>query len=84
MKKPPPESITAELERMLPRKGFAPWYATAPADVMQELEAIRERFHAGQLAGTKTGISNTLSRILQARGIKIGHAGVAAWLAAKP
>jgi hypothetical protein len=49
--------------------------------VLAELEAIRQEFRDGKLAGTKTGLARTISNELLARGLSnIGPQGVIEWL----
>ena len=67
------------------RPGFAPWYERMPQEVREELEEIRRRFHAGELATR----SNTLARVLSAKLaernlVDIGAHTINRWLAKKP
>jgi len=62
------------------RKGTLTWFELLPPDVAEEVAAIKEAWRAGTLATTKTALGHSLARVLTARGIEIGHAGVIRWL----
>ncbi len=72
------EEVLAEI----PRKGFKPWHHDIPADLRAECEGLRAAFWSGAMGSkvTKTGLSQCLAKSLQARGVHIGHSGVAKWL----
>lgn len=80
----PKTSLLEDVVANLPTKGQAPWHTTIPADLLEELEAVRQRFLAGEIPrATKTGFAAAISKSLKARGIEIGHRGVEAWLTGK-
>ena len=74
-------TLLGDVKAKLPtRRGFAPWYECLPQDLAGEVQRIKCQWRAGKLKASKTGLGNTLSRALKARGIQIGHAGVIKWL----
>lgn len=59
-----------------------PWQDKLPSDVRAELEALKARFVAGEIKGTKSGMAKAISGTLARRGIiTIGPQGVLKWLA---
>lgn len=62
------------------RRGYAPWYETLPADLKAEVDDIKAAWKAGKIQASKTGLSASLSRALEERGVKIGYLGIARWL----
>lgn len=81
MKKKPPPSLLDDVRATLPtRKGFAPWHETLQEALKAEIESIKDDWKSGRLQATKTALSASISKALAARGVKIGHLGVARWL----
>jgi len=80
----PKSTLLEDVVANLPRKGQHPWHTTLPAELLEELEHVRERFQAGEIPGaTKTGLATALAKSLKSRGIAIGHRGVESWLNGK-
>lgn len=74
-------SLLDEIKTTLPtRRGFAPWHETLPPDLREEVETIKRQWQQGALQATKTGLAQSLSKALKARGIQIGQLGVSRWL----
>ena len=75
------KSLMDEIKAALPsRRGFAPWYEALEPGLREEVHAIKREWLAGRLKATKTGLAQTLSLRLKARGVNIGHNGVTRWL----
>ena len=56
------------------------WQKISPAD-LAEVEAIRDDWRAGRLAGSKYGVAKAMAKELNDRGISdVGIQGVIAWL----
>lgn len=78
-----PSDLAASIRAAIPsgRPGTTSWFQRIPREVLAELEAIRQEFRDGKLAGTKTGLARTISNELLARGLSnIGPQGVIEWL----
>lgn len=77
-------ALLDEIMSHVPRKGTVPWHETLPADLLEELVAIRSSFLAGRMGAnvTKTGLARAISKSLESRGVSIGPAGVQRWLEA--
>jgi hypothetical protein len=83
MAKAKPGSIADELRGFLPSKRRATWEHRLPADVREELEAVRADFYAGKIDASRTGLAHALSKTLTARGLSVCPHTVARWLEAK-
>ena len=60
------------------------WWERLPADTLAELEAIREEWRSGRLAGSKSALARAIAEQLNARGISdVGKQGVTTWLTGK-
>jgi|Laugresu1bdmlbdd_1035124.scaffolds.fasta_scaffold01217_16 hypothetical protein len=58
------------------------WWESLPADVLAELDAVREDFHAGRLPNNKSAVARAVVEHLHARGLSdVKQQGVLAWLA---
>jgi hypothetical protein len=63
------------------RPGFQPWNERLPDDLRGELAAIRERFHAGDIASQKRALATAIAEVVAERGHpKPGEQAVLAWL----
>jgi hypothetical protein len=77
----PKKTLLDDVVATLPtRRGFRPWNEVLPSDIAAEVEEIKRQFISGELSTTKSALAMSLSRALKARGIQIGHMGVARWL----
>ena len=63
------------------RPGFMPWNERLPDDLQAELAAIRERFHAGDIASQKRALAVAIAEVVAERGhTKPGEQAVITWL----
>jgi hypothetical protein len=63
------------------RPGFQPWNERLPDDLRGELAAIRERFHAGDIASQKRALATAIAEVVAERGHpKPGEQAVLGWL----
>ena len=66
------------------RPGFAPWYERLPDDLRVELDALRQQWHAGQIASQKRALAVAIAEVVADRGnTKPGEQAVIAWLSRK-
>ena len=80
----PRNSLLEDVVANLPRKGQAPWHTMIPPELLEELEALRRQFLAGEIPrATKTGFAAAIAKSLKTRGVEIGHRGVESWLNGK-
>lgn len=62
------------------KKGPLGWFDKIAPDVQAELVEIRADFRAGKTEGTKTAVSDSIHRVLKARGlITVTRAEVFRW-----
>jgi hypothetical protein len=62
------------------KKGPLGWFGKLPADVQQDILEIRDEHRAGKTEGTKTAVSDSIHRVLKARGlITVTRAEVFRW-----
>jgi len=67
----------------LPKRKSVTFESTLPADVLAELQEIREDFRAGRMPGvTKTGLGKAISVSLAERGMTFHSLTVTRWLEA--
>ena len=63
------------------RSGFAPWYERLPKDALEELEALRARWVAGELGLKKRQLARAIIATCQQHGWHVvGVQGVEHWL----
>jgi hypothetical protein len=63
------------------RKGPLGWFGKLTADVQADLVEIRADFREGKTEGSKTALSDSIHRVLKARGlITVTRAEVFRWL----
>lgn len=63
------------------KRGPSGWFSRLPADVQAEVNAVRERFAAGEIQATKYALAKSIHAALAARGlIAIGWKEVVRWL----
>ena len=67
-------------EGLATKPGFPCWSEKVTEPLRSELEAVKQAFRAGELAGKKTTLARRLASALQERGIDIGFQGVLRWL----
>ncbi len=64
-----------------PARRTLPWHERLPAEVLAELEQIRQEHRSGTLVGSRTALATTISEQLRLRGLsEVGKQGVEAWL----
>lgn len=76
-------TMLEELPAAIRRRGPLRWYEQAPADVMAELEEIRQKFRRREIAATKNGLAAALSKLLATRNVTIGQLAIVKWLDAE-
>ena len=63
------------------RPGFTPWHERLPDELQAELAAIRERFHAGEIASQKRALATAIAEVVAERGNpRPGEQAVISWL----
>jgi len=75
------DEIVARAQNYKP--GFTAWHYEIPADVLAELEALRERWVSGELGLQKRALARSIVQTLKDRGLPVsGFQGVEHWLTA--
>lgn len=65
----------------LPVRDRKTWESSLPADVLAELQEIRDDFRSGRMVGvTKTGLGKAIAASLAERGISCHSLTVSRWL----
>ena len=60
------------------------WWESLPADVLEELKAVRDDFWSGRLPNNKSAVARAIVEHLHARSLSdVRHQGVIAWLSDK-
>ena len=77
---PKPTLLDDVRAKLNDRKGAVTWFELLPPEVAEEVAAVKAAWRDGTLVTTKTALGHSLARVLTARGIEIGHAGVIRWL----
>ena len=66
------------------RPGFLPWHERLPDDLRGELEALRQRWQAGQITSQKRSLAVAIAEVVADRGHpQPGEQAVVAWLSRK-
>jgi len=73
------EKIVSQIPKR--RTGSLAWHERCPADVLGELEEIRDAWRAGEIESPKATLARAISRTLADLGIAVGPQGVIRWLA---
>ena len=76
------DAIRAAVPSMVRRSTC--WWERIDAETLAELEAIREEWRSGRLAGSKSALARAIADQLNARGLSdVGKQGVTSWLSGK-
>lgn len=79
-------SLADAIRASIPTTGrpVARWWHRLPADVLQELNAVRDDLREGRLPGNKSAVARAIVEHLHARGLsEVRQQGVLAWLSEK-
>lgn len=78
--------VSDVLARVKPTESRAGWWKKLPPDVLEELEQLRARFHAGQLGDmTKTALARAIVDAVMDRGVEMPkYRQVITWLESSP
>jgi len=81
-KPPPPGSLLEQVRSFLPSRPRLRWEDSLPAEVRDELTAIRADWVAGKFGAsvTKTGLGVAIAKSLAARGLPGSSHTVVRWL----
>jgi hypothetical protein len=77
--------LMSDLAVLLPKHSRPNWLARMPADLLEEMEGVKNGFIAGTLTGplaaaTRGGLASAIASWLSAKGIKVHEITVARWL----
>jgi hypothetical protein len=74
-----------DLVSLLPKQSRPNWMDRLPADLLEQMEALRLSYAEGTLTGplafaSTTGLGSAISKLLTARGISVHESTVVRWL----